>query len=94
MICIAQMRETIITTSDVEDAWDIYTRQKCVMKLLRDKGYTPYKVEMEGDIVVAESFQIDLSKITIRNAITKKREYTDEERAAKEEHMRKIRNIR
>lgn len=33
----ADERETIITTSDVEDAWDIYTRQKRVMKLLRDK---------------------------------------------------------
>lgn len=43
---------------------------------------------------MAESFQIDLSKITIRNAITKKREYTDEERAAKAEHMRRIRELR
>lgn len=90
----ADERETIITTSDVENTWDIYTRQKRIMKLLRDKGYTPYKVEMEGDIIVAESFQIDLSKITIRNAITKKREYTDKERAAKAEHMRRIRELR
>lgn len=90
----ADERETIITTSDVDSAWDIYTRQKRVMKLLRDKGYTPYKVDMEGDNVVAESFQLDLSKITIRNAITKKREYTEEERAAKAEHMRRIRELR
>lgn len=90
----ADERETIITTSDVENVWDIYTRQKRVMKLLRDKGYTPYKTEMEDGVTVAESFQIDLSKITIRNAITKKREYTDEERAAKAEHMRRIRELR
>ena len=84
-------RETHISTSDEDKVWQIYTRQKKMINLLKRKGYEPVEVEVEGDSIVAAYFEIDLSKITIRKANTKVREYTEEERREKAELMKAIR---
>ena len=85
-------RETIISTNDEDKKWEVYTRQKKMITLFKNKGYEPVRIEMEGDSIVAAYFEIDLSKISVRKANTKVREYTDEERKEMAERMRAIRN--
>lgn len=85
----AEERETIINGNDDEKVWSIYTRQKKVMNLLKRKGYTPTKVELEDGVVLSEEYVIDLSKITFKKAITN---ISDDERKRRSDNMKKLKN--
>ena len=82
-------KETYISTSDVDNEWVIYTRQKKMISKLIRLGYEPVHVEMEDDKVIGAEFHVSLNKITFKKAITSKRTYTDEERAAIAERLAK-----
>lgn len=82
-------RESHISTSDVDNEWVVFTRQKKMISKLIKLGYTPVNVEMEDDKIVGCEFHLDLNKITFKKAITTKRVYTDEERAAIAERLAK-----
>lgn len=84
-------KETHICTSDIEDHWEVYTRQKKIMTRLKNAGYEPVKVEVEGDKVIAATYHLDLNKISFKKAIVNKREYTDEERRETAERLAKAR---
>ena len=85
----ASEKETYISTSDVDNEWVIYTRQKKMIAKLIRLGYEAVHVEMEDDKIVGAEFHVNLNKITIKKAITNKRTYTDEERAAIAERLAK-----
>lgn len=84
-------RETVAITSDVDDCWEIYTRQRKIMNVLNKRGYEPFKVEMDGDRVVAAEYMIPFNRISFRSAEQKKIELTDEQRA---ERARKLKEAR
>lgn len=73
-------RETHITTSDVDDGWTIFTRQSKIIKTLIKNGYEPFNVELEDGKIISCEFHLNLNKITFKKAITKTRQWTDEER--------------
>ena len=94
MQLLPEERETVIITNDSMNTYEIWTSQPKLIKKLRKLGYKEIDVEMcEGDIVSCK-FELNLSKITFKNAITKKREYTDEERKLASERMKRIRQDR
>ncbi len=76
----AEERETIIRTDDVSEEWSIYTRQRKVINKLTKLGYAPLSVEMEGDTIVSCEFSIPINKISFRNATSKERTYTEEQK--------------
>lgn len=76
----AEERETIIQTDDTSDMWSIYTRQRKYINRLIKLGYEPFNKEMEGDNIVACEFSIPINKISFRNANTKGRVYTEEQK--------------
>ena len=94
MQLLPEERETIITTNDTMDTYEIWTSQPKIIKKLRKLGHKEIDVEMDGEDIISCKFELDLSKITFKNAITKKREYTDEERKLASERMKKIRQNR
>lgn len=87
----ASERETIINISDLDEKWNIYTRQRKVMTKLKNAGYEPFNIEMDGDTMVACEFEVDYNKVSFRNANTKKREMTDEQKQLAAERLRKAR---
>lgn len=87
----ASERETIINICDLDEKWNIYTRQRKVMTKLKNAGYKPFNIEMEDGTMVACEFELDFNKITFRNANTVKREMTEEQRLAAAERLRKAR---
>lgn len=80
MAYTADGRETIIHSDDLSETWSIYTRQRKVINKLTKLGYTPFNVELEGEHIVCCEFTIPINKISFRNAITKERTYTDEQK--------------
>lgn len=87
-------RETIINTNDTMDCWEIYTRQRKIISKLTKQGYDSVTVEMEDDKVVCAEFVISLSKISFRNAITKERVMSEEDKMKAAERMRNNRKNR
>lgn len=85
----AEERESIIISSDVDDCWGVYTRQRKIINKLQKLGYKPFNVELQDGKIVACEFTLDLGKITFKKAIVNKRVYTDEERASLVERFKK-----
>ena len=71
------MKEKLLYTQMI---WSIYTRQRKVINKLTKLGYTPFNVELEGEHIVCCEITIPINKISFRNAITKERTYTDEQK--------------
>ncbi|MDA3730041.1 hypothetical protein PBV87_00750 [Niameybacter massiliensis] len=76
----AEERETVIQTDDATEVWNVYTRQRKMINKLIKQGYEPFKVEKEGDNIVACEFSIPINKISFRNANAKVREYTEQQK--------------
>lgn len=87
----ADERETHISTSDIDNEWVVFTRQRKIINKLTKLGYEMFNVELEDGKVVSCEFHLNLNKITFKNAIVNKRIYTDEERAAIAERLSKNR---
>lgn len=93
MSYIAEERETICTTSDLDKIWNVYTRQRKIINKLIKNGYEPFNVEMEGDIIIGAEFNLDFNKITFKKAITSKKEYSDCEKEVLRERLMKARGL-
>lgn len=85
----ADERETHISTSDVDNEWVVFTRQRKIINKLTKLGYEMFNVELEDGKVISCEFHLNLNKITFKKAIVNKRVYTDEERAAIAERLAK-----
>lgn len=87
-------RETIIQTDDISKEWSVYTRQRSVITKLKNQGYAPINEELEDGRVVACEFVIPINKISFRNANSKGRTMTDEQRREAAERMARNRKNR
>jgi len=67
----SEERETIITTDDSLDEWDICTRQGKIMTKLKRIGVEPYKVlkDVKVDRVVEAYYKVAYSQISFRKLI-------------------------
>lgn len=80
-------RETHITTDDTMDYWILTTRQQKIMTKMQRIGVKPYKgVKEDGRFIEAE-YKLDIKQVSFRKLI----ELTEEQKLARSEHMRKIR---
>ena len=82
-------RESIITTDDLSDCWEIYSRQRKFINMLIKRGYEPFKVEREDDSIITAEFIIPIDKISIRSANSKGRQMTEEQKREAGERLRK-----
>lgn len=77
MSLLAEERETIITTDDSLDVWDIYTGQRKIMTKIEKLGVEPYKVEKDEEgSIISKSYKLDFKQISFRNI----REMSEEEK--------------
>lgn len=90
----ADERETHISTDDLSEEWVVYTRQRSVISKLQKQGYTPINVELEQGRIVSCEFVIPINKISFRNANSKGRTMTDEQRREAAERMARNRKNR
>ena len=85
-------RETIITTDDNSNNWNVYTRQRKIINKLKKLGYEAFNEEVDDGRVIACEFNLNIGKITFRKAIANERTYTDEQRAEMVARLQKREN--
>jgi hypothetical protein len=83
-------RETVLLTSDADDSWSIWTAQRPVITKLKKNPDAVLVEEGSYGTTVWAKFTLPANLITFRQA-RKRVELTDEQRTARAERLRKVR---
>jgi hypothetical protein len=86
----APERETIIRCDDETKTWTIYTLQPTIITKLKRAGIEPYKVDEDGGHYYKD---IAFGQVSFRQE-SKGRQFTEEQRKAAAERMKKAREKR
>ena len=87
-----QEQETSILFDRASDKATIYSADPAVIRRLkRLPAYTLKREDKQGGRVIAATFEADKRIVTLRSALPKKRDWTEEEKTAARNRMQAIR---
>jgi hypothetical protein len=79
-------QETVITTDEIENEWNIFTRQSRVMTKLKNKGIEPYKIIISDNRTISAEYKLPYSLLGFRNP-TKVKIYSEAEKQRMREQL-------
>lgn len=80
-------KETVITTSNIEDEWTVYTTQPYMIKRMERIGIKPYKTERIDGIDIGAYYKVPFNQLKI---VKKRKELDPETKKMLSERMKKL----